>query len=234
MQPFPGEGLFFLLRHGATAWNAERRVMGRLAITLSDAGRRQVAALVPHLEGLGIAAIWTSPLARARATAELVAAALGGLPVNDEAGLTEVHYGAWEGRKFADLLADPGFHEFQKDPLHSPIPGGGESLTAVRDRVFAAMARIAEQAAGRPALVVSHGDPLRVILAGCLRLDLGDFRRLRIDNGALSAVALGGGWAEVRFVNMHPDLSGMLGAENYSARTVREFLRARAAASRGD
>ncbi|HZR79799.1 MAG TPA: histidine phosphatase family protein [Candidatus Binatia bacterium] len=221
MQPFPGQGLFFLLRHGATDWNVEHRVMGRRSIPLSDDGRRQVRSLVPHLAGLGIATVWTSPLARARETAEIVAAELGGLPVREEEGLTEVHYGSWEGKTFRDLLGDPEYHEFQIDPIRRAVPGGGETLLAVRRRIEDAMARIARASDGAPALVVSHGDPLRLVLAGCLRLDLAEFRRLRVDNGALSAIRLTGDWAEVKFVNMRPDLSEMIRAGERGARAER-------------
>lgn len=224
MQPFPGRGIFFLLRHGATAWNAERRVMGRRAVPLSGEGERQIRALAPHLDGLAITGVWTSPLVRARATSELVNEALGGVPVYEEEGLTEVDYGAWEGRTFPELLLDPAYREFSRDPLRNPVPGGGESLIAVRDRVYAAMERIAEWADGRSVLVVSHGDPLRLILAGCLGLDLAQLRRLRVDNGALSAIELGDGWAEVKFANMRPDLAAMLQAERDAARAVRDMV----------
>ncbi len=222
MQPFPGRGRFFLLRHGATQWNLERRVMGRLAIPLSEVGERQIRGLAPHLQGLGIEAVWTSPLARARGTADLVAQALVGVPVIEEEGLTEVDYAAWEGATFAELLRNGALSELQDDPVGTPIPGGGESLLAVRDRVYAAMARIAERSAGAPALVVSHGDPLRLVVAGCLGLDLTEFRRLRLDNGALSAIELTGSWAEVKFVNMRPDLAAMLDDGKDAARAGRE------------
>jgi broad specificity phosphatase PhoE len=209
MQPFPGRGTFFLLRHGATEWNRERRVMGRRPIPLSDEGHAQVQALTPHLEGLEIASVWTSPLVRARATAEIVARALG-VAVHEEPGLTEVDYAAWEGRTFPELVGDDAYREFHRDPVATPIPGGGESLLDVQTRVYAAMQRIAAREGGRRVLVVSHGDPLRLILAGCLRLDLGEFRRVRVDNGALSAIELTGDWAEVKFINLHPDVANML------------------------
>jgi broad specificity phosphatase PhoE len=184
--------------------------MGRRPVPLSERGRAQLAALVPHLASLGIAQIFTSPLPRARATAELVAQQLGALPIVDEDGLTEVHYAGWEGKTFADLVADPSYHAFREDPLGTPFPGGGESLLEVRDRVFAAMGRIAAVADGRTAIVVSHGDPLRLILCGCLKMDVAELRRIRLDNGALSAIELTGDWAEVKFVNMRPDLDVML------------------------
>jgi broad specificity phosphatase PhoE len=210
MQPFPGRGVFFLLRHGETEWNQERRIMGRRPVPLSERGRAQLLSLAPHLANLGIARIWTSPLPRARTTAEVIAHELGGVPVVDDDGLTEVHYADWEGKTFPELRDDPLYHAFRKDPIGTPFPGGGESLLQVRDRVFAAMGRIASASDGAPEVVVSHGDPLRLILCGCLGLDVAQLRRIRVDNGALSAVELTGDWVEVKFVNMRPDLDVML------------------------
>jgi len=212
MQPFPGRGVFFLLRHGETEWNRERRIMGRRPVPLSEQGRAQLLSLAPHLANLGITRVWTSPLARARGTAELIAAEIGGLPVVDDEGLTEVHYADWEGKTFRDLVDDPVFHALRRDPLGTAFPGGGETLLEVRERVFDAMARIAAASAGEPAIVVSHGDPLRLVLCGCLGLDVAQLRRIRVDNGALSAVELTGDFSEVKFVNMRPDLDVMLAA----------------------
>jgi broad specificity phosphatase PhoE len=210
MQPFPGRGRIFLLRHGETDWNRERRIMGRRPVPLSERGRTQLLALAPHLAPLGVEKIFTSPLPRARSTAELIAGQLGGLPVLEDEGLTEVHYGAWEGRTFRELVHEPEFHAYWKEPVATPCPGGGESLLDVQQRVFAAMERVARAAAGQPAIVVSHGDPLRLILCGCLRMDLAELRRIRLDNGGLSAIELTGEWAEVKFLNMRPDLDTML------------------------
>jgi len=210
MQPFPGRGVFFLVRHGETDWNRERRIMGRLPVSLNETGREQLRALAPYLEGVGIASIWTSPLPRARVSAEILAEALGGhIEVREDAGLTEVDFGAWEGRTFAEVLADPAFAAFQREPLATTFPGG-ENLLAVRARVFAAMQRVAACSDGERTAVVSHGDPLRLVIAGCLGLDGPEFRRLRIDNAAVSAVELTGDWAEVKFLNMRPDLASLV------------------------
>jgi broad specificity phosphatase PhoE len=217
MQPFPGRGVFFFLRHGETDWNLERRVMGRLEVPLNARGEWQVRSLAPHLRDVEIRAIWTSPLPRARATAEILAEVLGGLPIHEEAGLTEVDFGAWEGKTFAEIVTDPRYRSFLDDPLATPMPGG-ESLTEVRDRVYAAMARIGDSACGERIAVVSHGDPLRLLLAGCLGLELSEFRRLRIDNAGLSAVELTGDWTEVKFINMRPDLANLLATSRASAR----------------
>lgn len=222
MQPFPGRGRIFLLRHGETDWNRARRVMGRRPIALCPEGRAQLALVVPHLVGLGIEAIWTSPQARARQTAEIASEALGGVPIREEDGLAEVDYADWEGKGFPELLEDPAYHEFHKDPLGARVPGGGETLLEVRDRVFRAATRaLAETKDGHP-LLVSHGDPLRLVISACMAIDPLQFRRIRVDNGSISAVDLTGEWSEAKFVNMRPDLGVMLDAELDGARALKE------------
>jgi probable phosphoglycerate mutase len=211
VQPFAGRGIFFLVRHGETEWNRERRVMGRLGIPLSDAGRAQVDRLIPMLAPPGIAAVWTSPLSRARETADLLARGLGDLPVHVDEDLTEVDYGAWEGRTFAELVVEPAYHAYHRDPEGAAVPGASERLSEVRDRVLGALARIAAALPGERVLVVSHGDPIRLVLAACLGLSVAEMRRLRVDTAAVSGFEATGDWAEVKFVNVRPDLDGIVG-----------------------
>lgn len=196
--------------------------MGRRPVPLCDAGRAQLEALVPHLGGLGVGTIWTSPMVRARETAEIVSESLGGIPVREDEGLSEVDYADWEGKSFPDLIDDPAYHEFHRDPLGARVPGGGETLLEVRARVFETAERaLSGTPEGHP-LLVSHGDPLRLLIAACLALDPLEFRRVRVDNGALSALDLTGNWSEAKFVNMRPDLGAMLDAELDGARALRE------------
>jgi len=217
---------YFLLRHGETQWNRDQRVMGRRDIPLSESGQAQVLELAPHLARLGITRIFTSPLARARATADLVAGHLDRVEVIEDAGLTEVDYAGWEGKTLAELVRDPAYHAFQASPLAAPIPGSCERLLDVRDRVLEAMQRMAAVADPGPTLVVSHGDPLRMILCSCLGLDPANLRRLRVENGALSSIEWGPQWTEVRFLNVRPRLDGSNSFEVEGARAVRDHAAA--------
>ncbi|MFM7144508.1 MAG: histidine phosphatase family protein [Alphaproteobacteria bacterium] len=201
MSDFPGRSTVYLLRHGPTDWNAEGRVMGRRPVPLSADGDRQVRARAPALSRLGIGSIWTSPVRRARETADIVAEALGIDSVLELPDLTEVDYAEWEGRLFRELVAEPSFREHFVDPLHGRAPGGGESLHEVGERVGRALAAIRAASNGAPALVVSHGDPLRMMIAGAIGLEPGAMRRLRIDPAGLSALAFGGPWPELAFLN---------------------------------
>jgi len=200
-----GRTTVYLLRHGPTEWNAERRIMGRRPIPLSPDGLRQVRVIGTRLAGLGIGSIWTSPVLRARETADRVSHALGAVPVHDLPDLAEVDYADWEGKLFSDLVDDPVFREHLVDPLGSRAPGGGENLVEVGGRMMRALDTVTRGGDGQPVLLVSHGDPLRMLVAGCIGLDAIAMRRLRIDPGGLSALSLGGPWPELAFLNRRLD-----------------------------
>lgn len=152
-----------LARHGVTAENTEGRILGRRDPPLSPEGVAQADALAARLRDVGLAAVWTSPLRRARATAEAVARAAGLEAVVLE-DLAESDRGAWEGRLVADLAREsPDLHAafLAGDPAFR-FPGG-ESLAEQRARTRAAMTVVA--AGPQPALVVAHAGTIRAALA---------------------------------------------------------------------
>jgi len=113
----------FLMRHGETAWNQEKRVMGRLEIPLNRKGIAQgkrIARLLPDLE---IRAIYTSPLRRALETARILAKECH-KSVKINPNLTEVAFGRWQGYRFDDLIKDETYHRFLRSPLRAAVPGG--------------------------------------------------------------------------------------------------------------
>jgi probable phosphoglycerate mutase len=116
-------GSLLLLRHGETAWTRERRVIGRQPVPLSEAGRSQSRAAAGMLQSFAPRQVVTSPLARARETAEIVAAALAcPLAVDDD--LAELDFGRWEGRTYDELRTDPAYLAFARRPAVSAPPGG--------------------------------------------------------------------------------------------------------------
>jgi probable phosphoglycerate mutase len=153
----------FLARHGQTAYNREGRFQGQQAIPLDATGREQAADLAERAAGHGFGALWTSPLLRARETADVVSERLSLAP-REDARLMETDAGDWTDRSFAEVQAlmpeqfaafvvgDPGF----------AFPGG-ESFAAQEERVAAALLEVER---GRlPALVICHGMVIRAALA---------------------------------------------------------------------
>jgi broad specificity phosphatase PhoE len=176
--------VIWLARHGETAYNAERRFQGQGAVPLSERGREQARELAEQAAGHGFASLWSSPLPRARETAEIVAERLG-LAIADEPRLMETDAGEWTDRSFAEVQsADPErFAAFVAGDPDFAFPGG-ESFRAQQDRVSAALADV--RAAGPlPALVVCHRNSIR------LALERAQGRRLGLDdvpNGSLVAL----------------------------------------------
>src|SRR5690349_12318270 len=95
----------YLARHGQTAYNLEGRFQGHLPVPLDDTGRRQALELAERAAARGFAALWCSPLLRARETAEVLARRIGLEPREDER-LVETDAGAWTDRTFASVQAE--------------------------------------------------------------------------------------------------------------------------------
>ncbi len=153
----------FLARHGQTAYNHEGRFQGQQAVPLDDTGRAQAGELAERAAGYEFAALWCSPLLRARETAEIVSARIGLAPREDPR-LMETDAGDWTDRTFADVQSEaPELFElfFTGDPSFA-FPGG-ESFAAQEVRVAAALRDV--EAAALPALVVCHGMVIRAALS---------------------------------------------------------------------
>ncbi len=203
-----------VMRHGETEWNRESRVMGRSDVPLSDAGRRQSQSAADVLTHFAVSRIVTSPLARAKETADIVGEKLK-LAVGTDDKLQEVEFGDWQGMTYTEIRADPRYREFLKDPVNSRTPGG-ETIADVQDRGLAA---IGEAQPGERVLFVSHGDIIRAAISHFLDVPLRQFRRIRVDNCGLTAVAVADGRPEVKFVNMLADPERAWDPLHWSTRT---------------
>ncbi len=151
-----------LARHGETPDNAHGLILGRHDPSLSSVGREQSARLAARVAADALAAIWCSPLLRARQTAVIVAEAIGVEPTVLE-DLSESNRGSWEGRPVADLAAtSPGlFAAFEAAEQNFVFPEG-ESIAQQVERTRRALNAVA--AGPTPALVVAHAGTIRAAL----------------------------------------------------------------------
>jgi len=191
-----------LLRHGQTALSAERRFAGRGDIPLTDLGRKQAAAAASRLADRGgIDLIVSSPLGRARRTAEAVAERLGApMAVDDD--LAEADFGSWEGLSFGEVTER--WPEEMAAWLASAdvAPPGGESFAAVAARVDAALDRLLSAEQGRTVVIVSHVTPIKSIVCRALLAPAATLYRMRLDVASLSEVDwFADGPALLRFLN---------------------------------
>jgi broad specificity phosphatase PhoE len=177
-----------LVRHAATDDSMRGRCYGRLDVALSPRGIRQAAALAAALGELGLAAVYTSPLARAADTARPIAAALALEPVVVEA-LRELDFGEVEGLAYDEIEAERPelFRAWMDDPARVRFPGG-ESLACLRARVLPALAGIRTIHERETVAVVAHGGVIRLALAEALGLTDGAIFRLDLAEGGVSVV----------------------------------------------
>lgn len=171
-----------LIRHAETAHNRENRVQGQADNPLSELGERQAAALAETLRGEPLSVVVASPLQRARATAEVIAA-VHGLPVQPEPALVEMDVGEMEGLAITDMRArHPDFlREWATERGPSLAMPGGESLEQVQARAWVVVERLrgATDIDATVALV-SHNFVLGCLLCRALELPLHQFRRFRL------------------------------------------------------
>ena len=153
----------YMLRHGETAWNLERRMQGTKDSPLTVRGRAQAEAMGRALKAElaltpGPTVFLRSPLGRSRETSLIVGAALGLDPAawRDDARLAELSYGAWEGSTWAEIeVHTPNAMATWRENPEGFCPPGGETHFELRRRSAAALADIA--AARTRTVVVSHG-----------------------------------------------------------------------------
>jgi broad specificity phosphatase PhoE len=178
------------IRHGQTTWNVENRLPGQLpGVPLTDQGRQQAARLAEALTVLPISAIISSPLERARETAEYIAQGRG-LTIQFEADLMDTDVGNWAGKVIKDLnQSDPTWKDYVKNP--AVAPEGVETFPQVQRRVVAAVERWCSQDnIGAYPAFVAHADVIKLLVAYYMDLAPERAGSLMIDNASVSMVEL--------------------------------------------
>jgi probable phosphomutase (TIGR03848 family) len=166
-----------------------RAIAGRLAgVSISAQGRAEAAALTERLAGAGIAAIYSSPLERARQTAEPLARRLG-LRIEICQPLSELDFGDWTGRTMAELEADPAWRRFNTQRA-ATRPPGGELMLEVQARMVAELERIRRLHPDASVAVVSHGDVIRAAVLHYAGIPLDFYSRIEIYPASISIIEL--------------------------------------------
>jgi len=153
----------YMVRHGETPWNIEGRYQGHLDPPLTKKGLQQAQTTASQLAPLGFDAIYSSDLARARQTAEALAAATD-LPIQFDPRLREIHQGEWQGVLIGDIRQGwpAEIDGWESDPWNH-YPPGGESLQQQQTRVFAAVDDIAIWQPGKKVAVFTHKLPIALL-----------------------------------------------------------------------
>ncbi|MGC0416558.1 histidine phosphatase family protein [Embleya sp. AB8] len=179
-------GELMLVRHGETAWSRSGRHTGLTDIPLTPEGETQAKAVAELLDGRTFALALTSPLGRARHTAEL--AGITGAQL--EPDLVEWDYGGYEGITTNEIRERvPGWVLWRDGVVPGDAAHPGESIVDVGRRVDRVLDRVRPVlAAGEDAVLIAHGHLLRVLTARWLGLPPADGRLFRLDTARLSTL----------------------------------------------
>ena len=179
-----------VVRHGQTASNLAARYAGRSSEPLTNTGRDQIRRLASRLETCGIGQIWTSEVARARESAQIVAEVLG-VPMMGDARLNELLMGPWEGLTESEVAVRfPEAFALWQDCPGRLVLEGRETLDTLGARVSATLSDAAMQES--PVLLMTHVAPIRVGILNLLALPLRLYKRLRVCNADCIVIDHGG------------------------------------------
>ena len=198
--PPPTSTLVLLVRHGQTATTGTL-LPGRAAgLHLADAGRAQAERVAERIAELkNVAAVYASPLERARETATPIARALQ-LKTRVDKGLLECDFGEWTGSELKTLMKLPEWKAVQRYPSGFRFPGG-ESFTEMQVRMVSAIDRLRAAHPAAVVVAVSHADPIKAAVAHAMGTHLDLFQRIVISTCSVTAIAYTDGGPMVLTVN---------------------------------
>ena len=179
----------FIARHAETEWNRTRRIQGGGSDTpLNENGLRQVKCLAGRLATERLETIVSSPLGRARATAEAIAREHGQMAVELEPDLREIDAGDLEGRLVAEVGGGLGLLLTAITEGGLPRLPGGESLADVRKRSWRVVENLLERFPSGEVLIVTHYFVVLSLVCKVLGLSEPDIRKFRLNTGSLSVI----------------------------------------------
>ena len=180
---------FYLIRHGTNDYLAKALLAARLPnVHLNDQGRAEAERVASNLATVGIQKIFSSPLERARQTAEPTARRLG-LQVEITPEIHEINFGDWTGKSIRDLDRDPAWKNFNLYRSGTRIPNG-ETMLEAQSRMIAFLEKIQREDSNQTVALFTHGDPIKSVFAYYLGIPLDLFTRIEISPGSHSILRL--------------------------------------------
>ena len=198
----------WLIRHGQTAWNRERRYLSRTDLPLTGFGLQRAEAIGNRLRRLPLTAVVHSGLKRTEQTAAVLATGRRRPPdLEVDPGWREIDHGRWEGLTYTEVIQ--AYEEEAMARFADPwtkASRGGESLAETSSRVLDAWRRLLGRHDGGRIAVVTHATPIQLVLFHELGITGTDYWRLRIDPGSVSCIDLYPSAAIVRSINELPPI----------------------------
>jgi broad specificity phosphatase PhoE len=194
-QPAPaparaGECLLLLVRHGTTTLNVQNRYRGRRDVPLDAQGYQDAVDAARQLSSVGLTAVYTGPLRRTVATAQIIADEARVPDLRILHGLNNVDYGAWEGLTSdeAAMYSPDDFARYRTAP-HLAVCPAGERLTDAQNRMVEAVELIGSRHAGETVAAVTHAVMIRLLVARLTEVK-GEDWRIPVGRGSLTAISV--------------------------------------------
>lgn len=177
-----------VIRHGQTEWNIGQVFRGRADIPLNETGKKQAESLARALGFYKMAAIYSSPLSRAKETAEAVAKKQG-LEVKISKLLLDINYGEWQGLTHEEVRKKwpKIYRAWHEAPEKVKFPEG-ESLSEVKKRVVQFLKKVVLKHQNETIAAVSHRVAIKVLLRAALGIDNSHFWQLRQNTASFSVL----------------------------------------------
>ncbi|MBK1809097.1 histidine phosphatase family protein [Clostridium sp. YIM B02505] len=178
----------YLVRHGETKWNTEGRFQGCIDIELSDNGLNQAMKLKDRLMD-SFDYVYTSPLSRAKKTAETICEDSSITPI-EEFNLREINFGDWEGLTLSEIKEtySEEFLRWRQDELLGPICGGEQSIKAASDRAQKAILKIVQEHKGSRIVIVAHGGIIKAALIGLFEWKMNMYHKFNLGNTSINEI----------------------------------------------
>ena len=191
----------FLVRHGHTLWNGERKIQGHSNVELSADGIAQAKLLAANFPLENISAIYSSDLVRAKVTAEILADKFN-LPLQLEKNLREANWGEWEGQTLAAIeKSDPlNYERFFRNPEEVQIKNA-ETFSQLQTRAVSAVKKIIAAHPDENIIIVAHGAINRTILCHILEMPLKRMWTISQFNTAVNIFRYDDGYFTVDLIN---------------------------------
>ena len=177
-----------LVRHGETDWNKNKKFQGQRNIGLNEKGRAQAEALASALKEEPLKVIYSSPIARAVETAEIINR-YHNVSLEQRDGLKEMNVGDFEGLQLKDLAGDYSqfFREWLEDAASVRMPNG-ETLQEVQERAWSVLEEVVDDYSEGSVLLCAHNFVNQMVLCKILGVKIAHFRRIRQTLAAMNII----------------------------------------------
>ncbi|MBM3224037.1 MAG: histidine phosphatase family protein [Candidatus Tectomicrobia bacterium] len=186
------ERLIYVVRHGATDWNHSGRIQGHMDVPLNETGRAQARLASRRLAAVGATALYSSDLARAAETAQIIGHSTG-LQVTQRPGLREIHFGVWQGLSSPEIRErDPEVYAARRANPYDVAPAGAETWRNFYARALQTVEEILAQTDAERLIMVTHSGVCTVMGLRALGFDCTGKRTFDSHNCGIHTIAVQG------------------------------------------